>query len=809
MKRTIKSVLMRASVFWVLLALPVYVQAQSHYATNQAQEHYDEGINYERRAEQQDDLEFLHSAKKSYEAAIKADPNMQSAYARLGYVLYALQQSGEGITRMREGLARHVENVELQHYLGLNLFQHGDVDEAEAVLTQVVEKRKDFAEAYFVLGKIALDKGDYESAQEHFASYAAQTPNDIRAYRALSKVYIEARNVEGAESSLEQILKLDSKDFVATVNMGHVKFEKGEIDEAVKYYERAYEMNKKQVELIYIIGSAYYLSGQYDNAIKRFDELISLQSKHLGAAYFRADCYLKLGKLDEAHKAFTEILNEKPDYLYVKLKLAEIEHLRGNNSEAETRTRLLLNESSNVDDKHFAAVLLRRMGNIDESLNIHKDLVKADPKNERLSLYLARDYIEGRSYDEALLIISEVIDQHFSNELAWEMMSLALLYKGYDAMLSGDLVSARETFEQARSTEQHNVESLCSLSQIAMLEANFEGALDLYHEAVSIAEEHPSVLKLGSIFDLLMEDYGAAQRKLHVLQNLGDDKIIGAGGWYLMAIVNSHLGNWPLASEQLKKAEGMGFVDMAASAAIALQNAMDAAKAGKHDELDKELTKADMFKDMLEPIDRVRFNYLSVSSMVRQRKYSQAKSLLEDVKRSFNNLSAEQRGEVVEGGQLDVDYELAYINLESGSYDAALKIIASKRGGGEYKNLELALRRRLGADTFKNKRYSQASIHFNTAISLGGTETADAFNAAIADLMAGKLRDPENTLERYARQNIPEALLAYAIFLDNSGQTAKASGYFARYLNSTGGRKAEDVKKILQNKERVWGPSAN
>lgn len=791
-----------------LAQFPNAAHAQSHYATNQAQEHYDEGINLERRAEQQGETKYLEEAKKSYEAAIKADPNMVSAYARLGYVMYALKQSKDGIARMREALKRHSSNVELQHYLGLNLFQNGDIDEAEAVLTGVVEKRNDLAEAYFVLGKIALDKNDYEKAQGHFASYAAQTPNDIRAYRALSTAYMEARNLEGAESSLAQILKLDPEDFVATVSMGHVKFERGQIEEAISYYEKAYKMDKKRTELVYLMGSAYYLSGRYEDAIKRFDELIKLNSEHFGAIYFRADSFLKLGKLDEAEEGFRYILKEKPDYNYVKLKLAEIDSLRGKSQEAASATRELLGATSNGDDRHYSAVLLRRMGYLEESVEIHQKLVSEQPGSMRYKLYLARDFLEGKNYDQAILLVSEVIDKEISNNTAWEMLSLTLLYKGYDAMLSGNLADAKSSFEQALSTEQHKVESHCGLSQIAVMEGDLEQAQSQYQEAVSLSAQHPSVLKMGAIFDILIEDYVAAKQKLGTLQGLGRDDAIGAGGWYLLAVVNSNTGNWGEASQHLLKAEGLGLIDMPASAALALQNAMTAAKAANYAELDLQLSKAEVFKDMLDEVDLVRFNYLSVSSLVRQKKFAQAKTLLESVKKDFNGMSPELRAQIVEGGNLDVDYELAYINLESGSYDAALRLVSSKRGG-EYKNLELALRRKLGADAFKSRRYGQAVDHLNTVIALGGNDTADNFNLSVAELMAGKLRDADNTLEKFARQSIPEALLAYAIFLDDSGQSAKASSYFAKYLKTSDGRKAEEVKKILQTKERVWGPSAN
>ena len=127
--------------------------AQSHYATKQAQESYDNGIKLERRSEEKGDMSFLKDAEKEYRQAINAEPNMVQAYIRLGYVLYALNRSSESIQLLQKALEQHPSNVELKHYLGLNLYQSGDGDEAERILSEVVAERKDLPEAFFVLGK--------------------------------------------------------------------------------------------------------------------------------------------------------------------------------------------------------------------------------------------------------------------------------------------------------------------------------------------------------------------------------------------------------------------------------------------------------------------------------------------------------------------------------------------------------------------------------------------------------------------------------------------------------------------------------
>ena len=115
---------LRAIVMAAMLVLGGgHAYAQSHYATKQAQENYDNGIKLERQAEEKGDVSYFAQAEKEYRSAINAEPGMVSAYIRLGYVLYVQKKSEDGIDILQKGLAHHSDNVELKHYLGLNLYQ--------------------------------------------------------------------------------------------------------------------------------------------------------------------------------------------------------------------------------------------------------------------------------------------------------------------------------------------------------------------------------------------------------------------------------------------------------------------------------------------------------------------------------------------------------------------------------------------------------------------------------------------------------------------------------------------------------------
>lgn len=777
--------------------------AQSHYATKQAQENFDNGVKLENQAEEKGDLSYLAQAEKEYRSAISAEPNMVQAYIRLGYVLYAQKKSEEGVKLMEEALTHHPDSIEIKHYLGLNLYEAGRVDESSAILRDIVAAEKALPEDYFILGKISLDKGEASKAQGYFEQYAAMTPNDAQAYRALSSAYIQAHDILGAESALAKLLELEPNDVVAKINMGHVMYERGQIDEAVKLYEQAYRADSRRDDLLYTIASVYYLSGRYSEAIDRFAVVLEKDQTHMGAQYFTADSELKLGHLDKAESLFKALEKEMPDYRYIQLKLAYIRMLRGDSSAME-EVQKLMKETTNPDDLHFGAVMLRKHGFVDESVDIHRQLYEDNMENRQYGLYLAREYLEAHSYTQASEILMAMIDESPNNHLAWEMLSFTLLHQGMEAMMAGDYEQSHANFEQALSMEVHATQAYCSISQLYFLEGEQELAYEAYQMALQQTADDPTVIRLAAQFDILDKKYEYAIRRLQELSTTQGIESLGGSGWYLMAIAQSYLGNWSEAGKALDEAEKNGVYDMPARNVISLQRAMTAYNGGKYAEMDKLLQSVSHDRDALNDVDRVRFDYMTSVSAIRSKKYSLAKSSLESVKSRYALLSAKEREKITANGSLDISFELAYVYYETGNLDAALNALGGK-SNAETKSLEAAVRRKLGYQALKNKKYDTALSNYNRLNALGGTSVSDQYNLILIQLQMNKLSNARESLEKYAKQDIPEAVLNYAIYLDGTGDGAKAMQYYEKYLSMTSGRKSEDVHRMLTTKTRVWG----
>ncbi|AKQ66841.1 hypothetical protein A176_003753 [Myxococcus hansupus] len=120
-------------------------------------------------------------------------PEMQEARARLdsnagdvdaasmlSHELIRRQQFDEAVKVTAKGLAADPFNVELKVHRGVLRATQGDMDGAEAELTELVDTWPDAQEALIFLGSLALRRGDKAAALAHFERFSVEVPRNMQ-----------------------------------------------------------------------------------------------------------------------------------------------------------------------------------------------------------------------------------------------------------------------------------------------------------------------------------------------------------------------------------------------------------------------------------------------------------------------------------------------------------------------------------------------------------------------------------------------------------------------------------------------------
>jgi len=198
------------------------VYGQSRYSASEGRTFLEQGIEIEREAA--GDIAKLEDALEAYEEAVARDADLMPAWARIGYVLYALGRYEEAVERLSAAADRSSDNVEVRQYLGINLYQLGREDEAAEVLAEVLAVRDDLPEALFILGKYHLERRQDDQALPLFERYRALEPEDLQVYRALATIHLRARELGAARDVLDQTLERVPADGSGHITRGHPEY---------------------------------------------------------------------------------------------------------------------------------------------------------------------------------------------------------------------------------------------------------------------------------------------------------------------------------------------------------------------------------------------------------------------------------------------------------------------------------------------------------------------------------------------------------------------------------------------------------
>ncbi|WP_141332906.1 tetratricopeptide repeat protein [Myxococcus sp. AB025B] len=113
-------------------------------------------------------------------ARLESNPGDLDAASMLSHELIRRQQFEEAAQVTAKGLAVDPFHVELRVHRGVLRATQGDLQGAEAELTELVNTWPDAQEALIFLGSLALRRDDKQKALEHFERFSVEVPRNMQ-----------------------------------------------------------------------------------------------------------------------------------------------------------------------------------------------------------------------------------------------------------------------------------------------------------------------------------------------------------------------------------------------------------------------------------------------------------------------------------------------------------------------------------------------------------------------------------------------------------------------------------------------------
>jgi len=120
-----------------------------------------------------------------------------------------------------------------------------DLDSAEKVLRDILEKYPNNIEPWISLGIILEEEGKLKESEACFNKAKNLCKDDIEFYLARAIEYTKVSKVEDAEKELKKVLSIEKDNAEALYLLAGIYEEKGNINEAIKLYKRIEELGDK------------------------------------------------------------------------------------------------------------------------------------------------------------------------------------------------------------------------------------------------------------------------------------------------------------------------------------------------------------------------------------------------------------------------------------------------------------------------------------------------------------------------------------------------------------------------------------
>lgn len=193
-----------------------------------------------KKGEVEQALELFRRAKD----VAPADANPRN---NIGTVYLIQKKYGPALAEYEEALKLDPDRMDSLSSIANVLAVQGSQKAAFERVQQQLDRTKNKAQVYQLLGQLSLAAKDYQKAIDNVQKALDLDPNLLTAYPLLAQAYAEQKMFDSAIPQYQKVLQKNPQNIQALVLLGTVYDLKKEPEKANDYYKRALDLNKNAV----------------------------------------------------------------------------------------------------------------------------------------------------------------------------------------------------------------------------------------------------------------------------------------------------------------------------------------------------------------------------------------------------------------------------------------------------------------------------------------------------------------------------------------------------------------------------------
>ena len=192
------------------------------------------------------------------------------------HIMTKSKNAEEYIAQQRSFIAQNPECGNSHYNLAVALMGQQNYDEAEKELHEALDCSNNMAEAYVLLGGIALQRGDLEGCLRNNKMAVKARPGFSEGYGNIGFVELQRGNIDEAIKNLERATQFNFRYIQAFANLANAYLMKGLIDESIETSKKAVQLNADFAPAHNNLAIAYLEKEAYDLAAEHADKAVKL-----------------------------------------------------------------------------------------------------------------------------------------------------------------------------------------------------------------------------------------------------------------------------------------------------------------------------------------------------------------------------------------------------------------------------------------------------------------------------------------------------------------------------------------------------
>jgi len=243
-------------------------------------------------------------AKRNFDAALVANPNVAGPHFYLGLIAWAAGQDEAAAESWERAVTLQPVFPEANFMLGEALRKHQRTAAAVEFYRRALDQEPGRYVYYARLGGAYILLGQPDQALEVFSAGLKRFPDLAEAHYFVALAARAQVNYDLADNELRKSLALEANNINALAQLGFVLLERNQLKEAEGLLRRALQISDRHFYANYDLGRLLFKSQRYAEALTILQHAVTLKSADAGVHY---QLFMTLSRLKRTAEAEREL----------------------------------------------------------------------------------------------------------------------------------------------------------------------------------------------------------------------------------------------------------------------------------------------------------------------------------------------------------------------------------------------------------------------------------------------------------------------------------------------------------------------